>query len=494
VRKEDVSYLKLLAEVSDPNWLDNWRKLPKLNRCQEYGLIQSINNGWGCFPREQMLDVLFAHNLWLASHVSGRNPKGHRRRSYMPWPDRIQTCNMALAKHYADFDPPTGNRLSTFMYLWMHSAVEHDEGNWGGVIRAQGESRRAEAKARGILERLEKEGADLLGMDDSDARMSVNLGGKPGGVSGDGDPRRLWEAIADELRADGVDVTVDLLLDYMELIRRARTQSLNRPVGEGESERGDFEQSPAPKPLDVAVRIEGVSRVRKAMGAVLDPRERAILWMRQTIRPGTRVDAVIPRKVIGDKLGLHRERVKQIEERAMDELGFAFEAGLTPPVLELASERFTAKARTEAVNQTQKEAFFQAIEDGSFPPPMLDYFEVVDSIPRRGRRLSWAEEVALFSAYTIAEKKEENSGQYEKKSWTPYNAINACYRKSAANLIRRTGQQAPTKSEASGRIDEVLREAADTFAFWLPEPFDTHLRQVVAEKYPKTTEVLSKAG
>ena len=114
MRKNDVSYLKLLAEVSDPDWSDNWRKLPELNRYQEYGLIQSINNGWGCFPREQMLDVLFAHNLWLASHVSGKTMKGLRRRSQMPWPDRIQTCNMALADHYADFDPSTGNRFSTF--------------------------------------------------------------------------------------------------------------------------------------------------------------------------------------------------------------------------------------------------------------------------------------------------------------------------------------------------------------------------------------------
>jgi len=95
-------------------------------------------------------------------------------------------------------------------------------------------------------------------------------------------------------------------------------QSLNMTIGaEGESEIGDFlvdeTANPEAQVMESHDRQEHQSWVHKAM-AKLSPRERQIIIDRRL------VDAPMTLEQIGQKIGVSKERVRQLEARAMDKL------------------------------------------------------------------------------------------------------------------------------------------------------------------------------
>ncbi|MHB9033196.1 MAG: sigma-70 family RNA polymerase sigma factor, partial [Anaerolineae bacterium] len=93
--------------------------------------------------------------------------------------------------------------------------------------------------------------------------------------------------------------------------------SLERPVGDdGDTEFGDFiEDEDSPPPTDLAYH----KLLREALESVmtaLSPREARILGMRFGLRDG-RTHTL---EEVGEKFGLTRERIRQIEHQALDRL------------------------------------------------------------------------------------------------------------------------------------------------------------------------------
>lgn len=95
------------------------------------------------------------------------------------------------------------------------------------------------------------------------------------------------------------------------------TVSLDRPVGpDSEAELGDFvEDLDAPDPFMVAVSEARTGHLVKAL-TVLEPNEREIIRLRYGL------DGDSPRTLsdVGKAFGLTRERVRQIEGRALSKL------------------------------------------------------------------------------------------------------------------------------------------------------------------------------
>ncbi len=94
--------------------------------------------------------------------------------------------------------------------------------------------------------------------------------------------------------------------------------SLDRPVGEdGESEFGDYVEDAAAA-VDPFVHASDVGRHDALVGALdfLDERERNVLLLRYGIDSGA------PRTLseVGGLLGMTRERVRQVESRALGKL------------------------------------------------------------------------------------------------------------------------------------------------------------------------------
>jgi RNA polymerase sigma-32 factor len=96
--------------------------------------------------------------------------------------------------------------------------------------------------------------------------------------------------------------------------------SLNAPVMEGDgssSDRQDFLVSPDPLPeeaVGVAIDTERRSRWLENALAVLSERELRIVRERRLSEDGATLEA------LGQKLGISKERVRQIESRALEKL------------------------------------------------------------------------------------------------------------------------------------------------------------------------------
>ncbi|MFB3142879.1 MAG: sigma-70 family RNA polymerase sigma factor, partial [Acidobacteriota bacterium] len=93
--------------------------------------------------------------------------------------------------------------------------------------------------------------------------------------------------------------------------------SLDSPIGdEGESCLADFvEDQHIPKPLEEAMEANLGVQMKKAL-AILSPRQEAVLRLRFGV--GELRDHTL--KELADKFSLTRERIRQIEEKALRKL------------------------------------------------------------------------------------------------------------------------------------------------------------------------------
>ena len=187
------------------------------------------------------------------------------------------------------FDPDRGVRFSTYAGWWLRSSMQDFIlRNWS-VVRTGTTS--AQKTLFFNLRRLRAR----LG-DDVDGRLS--------------DAARI--RIASELRVGVSDV------EQMEMRLAANDHSLNLPVGaEGDGEWQDLLVDDAPSPEDNAVASHDATTHGRWLAvalAELSARERKIIRAR---RLSDDAETLV---TIGRRLGISKERVRQIEQRALAKL------------------------------------------------------------------------------------------------------------------------------------------------------------------------------
>ena len=102
----------------------------------------------------------------------------------------------------------------------------------------------------------------------------------------------------------------------------ARDQSTNAPSGEGYGEWGDILPDTAPNPEDVVAEAHEREAVGLCLAAALKeltPRERTIISRRHLLDDGATL------RDLGCEFGISKERVRQIENRALGKLRRAME-------------------------------------------------------------------------------------------------------------------------------------------------------------------------
>ena len=200
----------------------------------------------------------------------------------MPFLDLIQEGNIGLMKAASKYDGSKGFRFSTYATYWIRQAIS----------RALGEQSRAIRIPSNMLELLSK-------VKKAKAELMQTNGTEPS-----------EKEIADHIGAD-LD-KVQTVLDLAQV-----TTSLDTPVDdEGETCIGDLiADNTAENPLSKLLR-EANSQIIQSVLNTLPPREAEILRMRF----GIDREKPMTLEEVGQHYGLTKERIRQVENKAIRKL------------------------------------------------------------------------------------------------------------------------------------------------------------------------------
>ncbi len=260
------------------SYLASIRRIPVLSAEEEYMLANRFRDHGDLTAAKKLISA----HLRLAAKIA------FSYRFYgLPLEDLISEANIGLMRAVKRFEPDKGNRLSTYAVWWIKAAVnEFILKSWSlvriGTIAAQ---KRLFYNLRKIKARLGLYGDTSLDAD-SIKEISENLN-----VSEE-------DVTAMDMRLNG-DV------------------SLNTPVfDDGYAERQDFLTDETNIEDDLADRQESNIRLQLLAQAMdrLNEREKIIVRARRLSENPDTLDA------LGEKLGISRERVRQIENRAVEKM------------------------------------------------------------------------------------------------------------------------------------------------------------------------------
>jgi len=287
---EDASDLSVPDGIAldDPvrMYLKEIGRVPLLTAQQEVELAQRIEQG-----DETAAKQLAEANLRLVVSIARRYVgRG------MHFLDLIQEGNLGLMKAVEKFDYRKGFKFSTYATWWIRQAISR-------AIADQARTIRIPVHMVETINRLVR----------SQRQLVQDLGREPS---------------AEEI-ADAMDISADRVREIMKVAQEP--VSLETPIGdEGDSHLADFiEDEDAESPADVASYLLLRQQIDEVL-TTMTPREQKVLELRFGLEDG-RARTL---EEVGQAFGVTRERIRQIEAKALRKLRHPSRARLLKDFLE----------------------------------------------------------------------------------------------------------------------------------------------------------------
>ena len=254
-------------------YLNEIGEIPLLDETEEKELGRRISDGDES-ARARLEEGNLRLVVSIAKHYTGRG---------LPLMDLIQEGNIGLMHAAEKYDYTKDNRFSTYASWWIKEAITR-------AIDQQSREIRVPVHVAENIKRVQKAAKEL--------QQEFGREAEPGEIA-----KKLGDRTEEEVKN---------ILSYIR-----NPVSLETPVGEdGEDSLGDFvedrSETTPEDAMDVLVRKEEVQELLET----LNDREKEVI----SLRFGLGKDRTYTLEEIGESLGITRERVRQIESKAMEKL------------------------------------------------------------------------------------------------------------------------------------------------------------------------------
>jgi RNA polymerase primary sigma factor len=195
--------------------------------------------------------------------------------------DLIQEGNMGLMKAAEKYDYQKGYKFSTYSTWWIRQAITRAIADYARTIRVPVH----------VLETMNKI-----------TKVTISL----------------FQELGREPTLEEISGKAGLPLEKVRKIMKVSNEpiSIETPIGDDDSKLGDFIADPkSPSPFEELVNIACKEEIDKVL-STLTPREEKVIRMRLGI--GEKTDYTL--EEVGDVFGLTRERIRQIEAKALRKL------------------------------------------------------------------------------------------------------------------------------------------------------------------------------